>query len=292
MKIILFGDAKDSLPLQVDRKPIKNLKRIITFHWPTMTTENGLPHSIFGDEHYYEEKKFIHLYYKQAPSRRGIRKRPEIDNKTTIDEYINNPTLQFRYGYTENLHLERMDYYNIKNTASHYYKYTTDNEGNILSQVQYALDGKFIKKIEYEFEFDSFGNPIRIINKANADIFTELEYEYTKSNIIMKRFVVKHRNRQQLTETEYSYRNNDIGTIVIIKHSDLSTNTKTETYKVFDLFNNLVEKSQSKGNRLAYHSLNTYEYDENNNWISKRTRFTGFRIYEKEGLTTRRIEYN
>ena len=192
MKVALFGDAKDRLPLHTAGKaPIENLKRIIRFNWPTMSTKDGLPSSIYGDEHYYKEKKYIHLYYKQAPSRRGKRSITEISDKTTIDEYINNPTLQFRYNYTEDFHLERMDCHNVKKPSTHYYKYSTDAEGNILSQVQFALDGKIIQKYEYEFEFDSFGNPTKIINKANVEIFTEIDYEYTESKILKKRFIIK-----------------------------------------------------------------------------------------------------
>ena len=292
MKIVLFGEAKDRLPFQIDRVPVKNLKRVITYRWPTMSTKKGLPISIYGDEHYHKEKIFIHLYYKQTPSRIKSKNKLVIDDKTSIDAYINNPILQFRYEYSEDYHLKRMDYYNAKWPSTQYYKYITDADGHILSQVHYANDGKLIKKYEYEFEFDSFGNPVKITNKANAAIFTENEYAYSESNILMKRFLVKHGNREQISETEYRYTNSDKGRIVIIKHSDLRTKTQTETYKVFDLFNNLTEKSLSRGNRLISHSLSTFEYDVNNNWVSSRTRFTGYRLVDKESLTTREIEYN
>ena len=108
----------------------------------------------------------------------------------------------------------------------------------------------------------------------------------------MKRFTIKCEGRELIDETEYRYTKNDIGRTVIIKHSDVRTKTKTETYKVFDLHNNLIEDNHIRGNRLVYHKLSTYKYDDNNNCVSVKSRFTGYRLFEKERFATREIEYN
>jgi len=271
--------------------PIEGVKRIRKFRWPVVPEKNGLPDTIIGEEHYYEERKFVRLLHKQSPRRRGqIVSKDPYDGKTKIEEFLESPARKFEFRYNNDFHLKGRAVFQDK-TLLAYTEFTNDSDGNILSEIRKRPNGDLWH--QSESEYDSYGNRTKYITVSEeyGRNLSESNYIYGESSIIQESYMYVDNKKVLSERLEFIFEENDQKKVLVMKMSKPGSERTTDKYMAYDKHDNLIEFSTHIGGRLLSHSVSTYKYDNKNNWISMKSRTKGPRL-KREYLTTREIEYH
>ncbi|MFC4740773.1 hypothetical protein ACFO3U_12290 [Flavobacterium ponti] len=186
------------------------------------------------------------------------------------------------FSYDDNNRVSEESYFRNKPTMQTRLSIEYDDNGNKTSEIYYDKNFKVISKTNSVYNsYNQMLTSQTFTDNGSLDVELSRTYDDKKRLITKESFEVYDNSKNK---EEFEYDQNDNTTVwKVYKNGKLVSET---VYK-YDFKNNLIYQivTDGKGNEI-YNKQIEYTYDDNNNWIGKKTTVNNIVFY-----TSRKIEY-